>query len=364
MVLGTFGQSLPSADTLALAKLIPYLNPIDNYVFDGPAKICHAPTTPSTAGKPTLDQMKYYNYYAASMYCQYQLKDLSCKFCQFFKKDVNTFAVLMNNVTDCTALVTVSNSRKEIVVTYRGTANIWNVIQDLDFLDIDYADMQSDIKVHTGFYKATMSLYNDVVKHVGVQVKLHPTYKVVIVGQSLGGAMARMTEFFFLHLNQFPGTIYEVYTYGEPRVGNVHFADYINKQKITTARIVNRADIVPHVPPVGVLATDILYDYYVHPQTEYWINGDSGTRFCNDSVYEDPTGSDSLGPAYSVLDHGTYFNVDYGTCVLDQPLLIAAIPFDIFQPVGKVPPLPLKMSNFIDAVVDFAVNILGPIFGR
>lgn len=78
------------------------------------------------------------------------------------------------------------------------------------------------------------------VEHVGVQVKLHPTYKVVIVGHSLGGAMARVTQLFFIYLNQFPGTVYEIYTYGEPRVGNVHFADYINMQNITSARIVNR----------------------------------------------------------------------------------------------------------------------------
>lgn len=68
----------------------------------------------------------------------------------------------MNNVTDCTALVTVSNSRKEIVLTYRGTMNLWNVVEDLELLEIKYANRQSDIKIHTGFYKATMSLYNEV----------------------------------------------------------------------------------------------------------------------------------------------------------------------------------------------------------
>lgn len=92
VVLGTYGQNLPSADTLALANLLPYLSPIDNYLFDGPAEIVNAPTTPSTAAKPTLDNMMYYNYYAASMYCQYQLNDLSCKFCQHFKDNVNLYA--------------------------------------------------------------------------------------------------------------------------------------------------------------------------------------------------------------------------------------------------------------------------------
>lgn len=92
MAFGAYGLNLPSADTLALAKLIPFLNPLDNYLFDGPAEISHAPTRPSTAKKPTLDKMMYYNYYAASMYCQYKLNDLSCDHCKNFKNDVNSYA--------------------------------------------------------------------------------------------------------------------------------------------------------------------------------------------------------------------------------------------------------------------------------
>lgn len=83
-------QYTPSTDAYALARLIPMLN-ATNFLFDGPANICYATTTAATNLKPTLQQMMYYNYYAASMYCQYQLSDLSCEYCQKFKYDVDLF---------------------------------------------------------------------------------------------------------------------------------------------------------------------------------------------------------------------------------------------------------------------------------
>lgn len=52
--------------------------------------------------------------------------------------------------------------------------------------------------------------------------------------------MARVTQYYFTILKQFPSAALEVYTYGEPRVGNKYFADFINEQKIVTARAVAR----------------------------------------------------------------------------------------------------------------------------
>lgn len=74
--------------------------------------------------------------------------------------DSSLHSVLRNNDTDTTALVTLSKNRKEIVVAYCGTVNAWNVILDLELFESSYDD--SSIKIHVGFYKAAMSLYNDV----------------------------------------------------------------------------------------------------------------------------------------------------------------------------------------------------------
>lgn len=59
-------------------------------------------------------------------------------------------------------------------------------------------------------------------------------------GHSLGAAMASITLFFLKDLNRFPGVAYELYTYGEPRLGNMDFAKFMNAQTITSARVVAR----------------------------------------------------------------------------------------------------------------------------
>lgn len=103
----------------------------------------------------------------------------------------------------------------------------------------------------------------------------------------------------------------------------------------------------------------MLGDYYVHCQPEYWYVDESNQRFCNTSVYEDPNCSASLGPAYAITDHGTYFGVDYGECIFGQPAPWAAIPFGIFQPVGTIPPLPGFMSDFSAGAAKFVLGALG-----
>ncbi len=77
------------------------------------------------------------------------------------------------------------------------------------------------------------------VQTAGTFLKANQGFKVVITGHSLGGAMARVM-YFFLEVNKQLNVKYELYTYGELRVGNKHFADFMNRQGITTARVVAR----------------------------------------------------------------------------------------------------------------------------
>lgn len=84
----------------------------------------------------------------------------------------------------------------------------------------------------------------------------------------------------------------------------------------------------------------------------------------NFSIHEDPTCSDSLGPAYSVIDHYFYLNVNYWACFVDQAEEFLALPYGIFDPVKVLPPLPTPIYNFEADFIDSVVNVVGPILGR
>lgn len=164
-----------------LNTIFSVLNTVD--LFDGPAKISHAPLpTPTKTTKPTVAQIRYYNYYAASAYCSYELKNLSCQYCAHFRDDVKSYksendserihylqiifyftsvSVLNNSLQDTRAIVTLSETREEIVVTYRGSYNVWNALQDITLIATK-VDNTSPIKIHTGFHIAAQSLYSDV----------------------------------------------------------------------------------------------------------------------------------------------------------------------------------------------------------
>lgn len=119
-----------------------------------------------------------------------------------------------------------------------------------------------------------------------------------------------------------------------------------------------RADIICHLPPVDILGTDLLYDKYIHPQTEYWIYGaDDAQRFCNRNVYEDATCSNSIGPAYTLIDHFTYFDVSIANA-FGQPLQLASIPFDILPVELVLPPLPKFMEIPLGDLLDFVIGDL------
>lgn len=68
----------------------------------------------------------------------------------------------MNNDTDCTALVMVSKTRREIVVAFRGSMNLWNSVLDLATIAVAYPNLPNGVKLHAGFHTALMSLYCDV----------------------------------------------------------------------------------------------------------------------------------------------------------------------------------------------------------
>ncbi|XP_037037057.1 lipase-like [Bradysia coprophila] len=343
-------QGFPSPDRYLSVIQNLFSSYHKNNLFDGPSSISAAKiATPIRTIKPTREEMMYYNYYTASINCPFGVRTMECGYCSKIKDDITNYVVLENVNHSTAALVALSEKRKEIVVAYRATTNYWNCVLDATILNIS-PHGADPIKIHRGFYIATMSLYDRVVKTIGafrLAKKEYTSYKLVLTGHSLGGAMARVTQFLLLHLKQFPGISMEVYTYGEPRSGNKDYVDFLNNQTVKSARIINRADIVSHLPPTSILGTTIISDYYYHAMNEYWINGDE-EKFASRSGYEDPSTANSYGPKYSTTDHSSYFDVKPSVTSAVQGLAVAIF----FQPPDILPPIPEPIRNFLDAVTD------------
>jgi hypothetical protein len=139
------------------------------------------------------------------------------------------------------------------MIAVRGTANLQNVMVDLDVnLKLDE---KLGIQVHQGFADAATAVYNDLKAHINKDQPIHTT------GHSLGGAVAVILG---MYLQQDDYNLQSVITFGQPKVTNVGGTQVFSNLPLT--RVVTTEDIVPLVPPLSPLQLKNL--------DIYWHNGD------------------------------------------------------------------------------------------
>lgn len=109
------------------------------------------------------------------------------------------------------------------------------------------------------------------------------------------------------------------------------------------------------------MGTTLLGDNYYQSGTELWINGPIDQRFCSRTIYEDPKCSSSLGPAYTIVDHLTYFDTNLGT-VAGQPAVFTYLPI-VFNPLTALPPLPTKLQNLFSGLAGGGIGTISPLLG-
>ncbi len=93
----------------------------------------------------------------------------------------------------------------------------------------------------------------------------NPTFKVVVTGHSLGGAVATLATAYIRKA----GYAADLYTYGAPRVGNDAFVAFVTDQPGGEYRVTHTDDPVPRLPPIAL--------NYRHTSPEYWIDEGSDT---------------------------------------------------------------------------------------
>jgi len=152
-----------------------------------------------------------------------------------------------------------SPSHPRIILAFRGTYSIANTIVDLSTIPQEYLpypgededetdsrglsgiiqsprriilrDLEPETSkcnncaVHAGFMRSWRHTRPHVVPHVEELMELYPQHQLTLVGHSLGGAVAALASLEFHAKGWMP----QVTTFGEPRVGNTHLVDYLDR---------------------------------------------------------------------------------------------------------------------------------------
>jgi predicted lipase len=135
-----------------------------------------------------------------------------------------------------------------VIIAFRGTSNVRDFVTDAKFFRALLLQQSNGdrCEVHTGFLSAYESIIADLTAHLReIVVSNRP---VIVTGHSLGGALAILAA---LELKRHGFNITQVYTFGQPRVGNKAFAAMYNAVlKDSTFALVNEGDPVPLLPPL------------------------------------------------------------------------------------------------------------------
>jgi len=170
--------------------------------------------------------------------------------------DTQGFAFIESHVELCSDLQSTvcsnlcSNLKNvfTLVIAFRGSQQPKDWLTDFNawHQTMPYDNVDSNIKVHTGFINAYKSVRDQV--HAIIEDVESKVNRVIICGHSLGGALAQLCAV-DIQFN-FDKKI-ECYASGSPAVGNKEFATSYNIRVPNTVRTYMRKDIVPMMPPAN-----------------------------------------------------------------------------------------------------------------
>ncbi|KAF9785804.1 alpha/beta-hydrolase [Thelephora terrestris] len=146
------------------------------------------------------------------------------------------------------------SAQNAAVVSHEGTdpSQFLSLLIDADInkasLDASlFPGVPSDAQVHQGFRDSHQATASIILSELNNLIGSKGTTSVIVVGHSLGGAIAEL-DTLFLRLNLPSSISVRGVTYGTPRVGVPAFADYFDSKVDNFRRINHALDPIPIVP--------------------------------------------------------------------------------------------------------------------
>lgn len=139
-----------------------------------------------------------------------------------------------------------SKNTETIVVAYKGTDCIYDILRDFEFDSEPYACVPNYGMVHVGF----QHIYSAIRESVIELIKGLPQAKrCIVTGHSLGGALSQLSapDLYYQHLlAEAPAIV----NFASPRAGHQDFVDKLSADIKDYTRVVNKWDVIPMTPPM------------------------------------------------------------------------------------------------------------------
>lgn len=275
--------------------------------------------TEAAVSNEQLTLMEEVSKLAGISYCNEIKPPFDCKlWCSDFENTTLIQKFTTNDFTEVHGYIARDDNSKRVIISVRGTEGFSNAVIDM-ILFLSPGKLIAgcpECRIHSGFYLAWQSVEKAIALPVAEQLAQYPDYQLLITGHSMGGALATLLGLSYQNLGKSPLVI----TFGQPRVGNPAFANFVDtvfsplsspdSQKLVNSsslmRVTHGNDPVAHIP---------FQDWgYKHHGGEYWINKkrENMTITADDITHcqhgEDPACLE--GQPFNPLDandHDTYF---------------------------------------------------------
>jgi len=262
--------------------------------------LCLLLGTVTTAEQPPdVTVMKHALMYSYAASCRSRILNWTCYWCNVLDDlpKVNVSLKFESN-GQLGTYGFVGVTRNYIVVSFRSTQSIENILTDLDVSLVSYPGAGAGF-VHQGFYLSYLSVKDILYTTVQNLTRKYPRLPVLVTGHSLGAAQAVICAVDLVQRGAVASERLIAYNFGQPRVGNLDFATYHRKLIPNSYRVVNKKDPIPHFPSRWL--------DFSHSPTELWFADDSGKFATCDDSGEDPYCSNSIWTvSYRVYDHQSY----------------------------------------------------------
>ncbi|KAJ5146541.1 Lipase class 3 [Penicillium bovifimosum] len=222
---------------------------------------------PRDVSSDLLAQLTLYSQWAGASYCTNNINStgdaLSCEEgnCPLVEAaDTETLYEFDKSCSygNVAGFLAVDRTNQLLVVSFRGSRTLSTWLANINFDLTDASSLCPGCEAHDGFLQSWETVADDLTAKIAAAQATYSGYTLVLTGHSFGAAVAALGGTALRNAGYAPN----VYSYGQPRVGNKALATYITNQG-SIWRVTHTEDLVPKLPPAAV--------GFSHSSPEYWI---------------------------------------------------------------------------------------------